>query len=92
MKESIGLLEGNLLKIFNKFIEDINARIDTYFNKKSEIELSRRGLIDFGNFVDIAYDGDKKVYPEIVDDIKKNNSKKKKGLGFDKSDLNLIKK
>ena len=28
MKESIGLLEGNMLKIFNKYIEQLNIRIE----------------------------------------------------------------
>ena len=83
MKEPIGLLNGNMLKIFNKYIENLNNRIDAYLNKRSEDVLAKSSLVDFGDFFDIKYDTDSEgnVYPDIVDAIKGGETKKKKKLG-----------
>lgn len=83
MKEPIGILEGNMLKIFNCYIEQLNAKIDSYLNKRSEFELGKKGLVDFGDFFDIKYDTDAedKVYPNVSDEIKGGEIKKKKKLG-----------
>ena len=80
LKEPIGIITGNLLNIFNKFIDDIGLYIDTFLNKKSEKELNRRGLVDFSDFMDVSYDvdGTGDVYPDIYDEIKKGGEEKKK--------------
>jgi len=83
MKEPIGLLNNNLLNIFNKYIDDINICIDTYLNKKTEFELGKKGLVDFGDFMEISYDTDSQgnVYPSIIDDIRNGGGEKKKKKG-----------
>lgn len=80
MKEPIGILNNNMLAIFNNYIDEISKKIDLYFNKKTEFELSKKGLVDFGDFFEIKYDtdADNKVYPDIYDEIKSGGEQKKK--------------
>ena len=80
MKEPIGILNNNMLAIFNNYIDEISGKIDLYFNKKTEFELSKKGLVDFGDFFEIKYDtdADNKVYPDIYDEIKSGGEEKKK--------------
>ena len=59
---------------------------DEYLKKKSEVELTRSGLVDFGEFFDIKYDVDaeKQVYPDVYKEIEQSaesKSKKEKSLG-----------
>lgn len=84
-KKAIGIFTDNTVKLFNKFIDDIEDHIGTYLQRISEIELTRAGLLDFGDYFDIVYDvdGDGEVYPDVYSEFEKGNgdSKKKKGKG-----------
>ncbi len=79
-KKPIGIFTESTINIFNQFVELIQKKIDEYFNKKSEIELTRSGLIDFGQFFDIKYDTDaeEKVYPDVYTELEKGGSSKDK--------------
>ena len=84
-KKAIGIFTDNTVKLFNKFIDDIEDHIGTYLKRISEIELTRAGLLDFGDYFDIVYDvdGDGEVYPDVYSEFEKGNgdSKKKKDKG-----------
>jgi hypothetical protein len=84
-KKPIGIFTENTVKLFNKFVDDIDTYISKYLNKISEIELGRAGLLDFGDFFEIQYDtdGEGQVYPDVYDEFDKGHSddKKKKGKG-----------
>ena len=84
-KKAIGIFTDNTVKLFNKFIDDIEDHIGTYLKRISEIELTRAGLLDFGDFFDIQYDvdGEGEVYPDVYSEFEKgvSNDKKKKGKG-----------
>ena len=79
-KKPIGIFTENTLNIFNNFVDFIQKKIDEYFNKKSEIELTRSGLVDFGEFFDIKYDVDAEdqVYPDVYTEIEQGREKEKK--------------
>jgi hypothetical protein len=82
-KKPIGLFTDNTVVLFNKFVEDINIYIEQYLNKTHEIELTRAGLLDFGDFFEIKYDqdGEGDVYPDVYSEFEKGvtDEKKKKG-------------
>lgn len=81
-KKPIGIFTENTVKLFNGFVELIDTIINTYMKKLSEIELTRAGLLDFGDFFDISYDvdGDGQTYPDIYSEFEKGvSSDKKKG-------------
>ena len=86
-KKPIGIFTDSTITIFNHFVDLIQNKIDQYFNKKSEIELTRSGLVDFGEFFDIKYDVDSEdqVYPDVYTEIEKGSGgekdKKKGKLG-----------
>jgi len=84
-KKPIGIFTENTVKLFNKFVTDIEDYIDSYLGKLHEIELGRSGLIDFGEFLDISYDkdGEGDVYPDVYSEFEKGvgQDKKKKGKG-----------
>lgn len=84
-KKPIGIFTENTVKLFNKFVDDIEVYIGKYLNKIQEIELGRAGLLDFGDFFDIQYDTDAEgqVYPDVYDEFEKEEEtgKKKKGKG-----------
>ena len=87
--EKFGIFTQGGIVLFNNFVKYLDKIIDEYFNKKSEEELNRRGLVNFDDYFDIKYDvdGEEKVYPNIYDEITKGEEKKKKKGSFDKSDL-----
>lgn len=96
-KKPIGVFNEATLVIFNNFVDYIQNRIDEFFNKKSEVELTRAGLIDFGTFFEISYDtdGDQQVYLDLYDDLVDAggaNKKKKGGVkpGIEKDDNNNL--
>lgn len=82
-KKAIGIFTENSVKLFNKFVDDIENNIDFYMGKMHELELTRAGLIDFGEFFDLKYDvdGSGETYPDIYSDFEKGkvDNKKKKG-------------
>lgn len=82
-KKAIGIFTDNTVILFNHFVNHLNSYIDNYLNKSNEIELTKSGLIDFGEFFDIKYDqdGDGEVYPDVYSEFEKESdqSKKKKG-------------
>lgn len=83
-KKPIGIFTDSTITIFNTFVDLIQNKIDQYFNKKSEIELTRSGLVDFGEFFDIKYDVDAEdqVYPDVYTEIERgsgDSKDKKKG-------------
>jgi len=85
-KREIGVFTPATLEIFNGYVNKIESKIDEFLKKKSEVELSRSGLVDFGEFFDIKYDidADDKVYPDIYKEIEASadqKSKKGKDLG-----------
>lgn len=81
-KKAIGIFTDNTLILFNKFVDDLNSLIDNYLNKMREIDLTRGGLLDFGDFFEIKYDADAEgqVYPDVYDTFESEPSiEKKKG-------------
>jgi hypothetical protein len=84
-KKPIGIFTENTVKLFNKFIQNIDDYISEYLGKIHEIELGKAGLLDFGDFFDIQYDtdGEGQVYPDVYDEFEKgvDIDKKKKGKG-----------
>jgi len=84
-KKPIGIFTENTVKLFNKFIQNIDDYISEYLGKIHEIELGKAGLLDFGDFFDINFDvdGDGQVYPDVYDEFEKgvDIDKKKKGKG-----------
>jgi hypothetical protein len=78
-KKPIGIFTDSTITIFNTFVDVIQKKIDQYFNKKSEIELTRSGLVDFGEFFDIKYDVDSEdqVYPDVYTEIEKGSGEEK---------------
>jgi hypothetical protein len=85
-KKPIGLFTNETISIFNGFVDSIERHIDTFLNKKSEIEITKRGLLDFSDYFDIKYDvdGDSEVYPDVYDEFEKD------GEGTDKKDKGKI--
>lgn len=84
-KKPIGVFTENTVILFNKFVDEISNYIDTYLNKIHEVELTRAGLLDFGDFFEIKYDQDAEgqVYPDIYTEFEKGfpDDNKKKGKG-----------
>jgi hypothetical protein len=84
-KKPIGVFTENTVKLFNKFVDEINNHIEAYLGKMNEIELGRAGLLDFGDFFEIQYDtdGEGQVYPDVYSEFsgEKTEDKKKKGKG-----------
>jgi len=81
-KKEIGVFTTSTLEIFNNYVKSLSDKIDQFLKKKSEIQLTRSGLVDFGEFFDIKYDvdADDKVYPDVYTEIEQSaQSKKKKG-------------
>lgn len=81
-KKPIGIFTENTLILFNKFVDELNLHIDNYLNKMREIDLTRGGLLDFGDFFEIKYDADAEgqVYPDVYDTFEREPSiEKKKG-------------
>jgi len=81
-KKEIGVFTNSTLQIFNEYVKTLQSKIDFFLKKKSEIQLSRSGLVDFGEFFDIKYDtdSDEKVYPDVYKEIEQTSlDKKKKG-------------
>lgn len=95
-KRAIGVFNDATVRIFNDFVLKIRGVIDSYFNKKSEVELTRAGLMDFGSFFDISYqvDGNDEVYPDVFKEIEDSQKDKKdKGSKLDtKSGFGGLKK
>lgn len=84
--KEFGVFTKNGILLFNNFVKFLKTTIDEHFNKKSEEELQKRGLVDFSDFFDIKYDvdGQDKVYPSIYDEITGGEDKKKKKGVLDK--------
>ena len=83
-KKPIGVFTESTVKLFNLFVDDISNHIDAYLNKMHELELTRAGLLDFGDFFDIQYDVDAEgeVYPDVYTEFEKGaEESKKKGKG-----------
>ena len=83
-KKTIGVFNEATIRIFNYFVKSLQDKIDEFFNKKSEVELTRNSLMDFGDFFDIKYDKDAEdqVYPDMYKEIERGEEeKKKKDLG-----------
>jgi hypothetical protein len=81
-RKAIGIFTENTLILFNKFVDELNLHIDNYLNKMREIDLTRGGLLDFGDFFEIKYDADAEgqVYPDVYDTFEREPSiEKKKG-------------
>lgn len=79
-KKAIGIFTDNTVKLFNGFVDDIQNHIDKYLNRMHEIELTRAGLVDFSDFLDLKYDvdGEGDVYPDVYSEFEKGVSQDKK--------------
>ena len=79
-KKPIGVFTDSTLVIFNNFVDKIQEKIDMSYKIKSEIELGRSGLMDFGDFFEIKYDTDSEgqVYPDVYNEIEKESEEEKK--------------
>jgi hypothetical protein len=85
-KKPIGIFTESTVKLFNLFVDNINIYIDSYLNKIHELELTRAGLLDFGDFFEIQYDTDAEgdVYPDVYSEFETGSTTdKKKGKGKD---------
>ncbi|MCF8135321.1 MAG: hypothetical protein K9J32_07515 [Synechococcus lacustris] len=84
-KKPIGVFTDNTVILFNVFVTDVSNYIEKYMNKIHEVELTRAGLLDFGDFFEIQYDsdGEGEVYPDVYSEFEKGagGEKKKKGKG-----------
>jgi len=83
-KKPIGIFTESTVKLFNLFVDDISKHIDTHMNKIHELELTRSGLLDFGDFFEIQYDADAEgeVYPDVYTEFERGAGEgKKKGKG-----------
>jgi hypothetical protein len=84
-KKPIGVFTENTVKLFNKFVDEIDDHINFYLGKMHEIELGKAGLLDFGDFFEIKYDTDGagEIYVDIYSEFSKETTddKKKKGKG-----------
>jgi len=84
-KKPIGVFTESTVKLFNLFVDEIFWHIDSYMNKMHELELTRAGLLDFGDFFEIQYDvdGEGEVYPDVYTEFEKGSGdgKGKKGKG-----------
>lgn len=84
-KKPIGVFTENTVKLFNKFVDEIDNHINTYLGRMHEIELGKAGLLDFGDFFEIQYDTDAEgqVYPDVYSEFsgETTDDKKKKGKG-----------
>jgi hypothetical protein len=82
-KKPIGIFTENTIILFNKFVDKIDHIIDKHLNKLREIDITRGGLLDFGDFFEIKYDqdADGQVYPDVYDTFDKEpvSTKKKDG-------------
>ena len=89
-KKEIGIFTDRVLQLFNKFVNDINERINKHLNIISDSQLRKTGLVDFDKYYDIKYnidyDGEGVIYPDFYDDFEVGEDKdKKKGkLDFKK--------
>jgi len=101
-KKPIGILTEPTIVVFNNFVDHIHKRINLSLNKKSETDIIRSGLVDFGEFFDIksSYDkdGEGKSYPDIYKEIERNRDKEsmdsksgEKGKVITGSEKNLLK-
>jgi|688.fasta_scaffold59620_2 hypothetical protein len=83
-KKPIGIFTDGTVRLFNLFVDRISDHIEKYLNRMSEMELTRAGLLDFGDFFEIKYDtdADGEVYPDVYSEIvdKSNEKDKKKGM------------
>ncbi len=79
-KKAIGIFTDNTVKLFNGFVDDIQNHIDKYLSRMHEIELTRAGLVDFSDFLDLKYDvdGEGDVYPDVYSEFEKGVSQDKK--------------
>jgi hypothetical protein len=76
--------------IFKVILGSFNKRkkkpigIFTDSNRTNEVELTRAGLLDFGDFFDIKYDTDAEgeVYPDVYSEIEKGADEKSKKKGM----------
>jgi hypothetical protein len=82
-KKPIGLFTDNTVILFNHFVDIISTYIDKYLNVSNEVELTRAGLLDFGDFFDIKYDQDAEgeVYPDVYSEFEKGTDQEKKKKG-----------
>lgn len=83
-KKPIGIFTDSTVNLFNLFVSRISDHVETYLNRTNEVELTRAGLLDFGDFFDIKYDTDAEgeVYPDVYSEIEKGADEKSKKKGM----------
>lgn len=84
-KKPIGVFTENTVKLFNKFVDEIDNHINKYLGRMHEIELGKAGLLDFGDFFEIQYDTDAEgqVYPDVYSEFSGETTEDKKKKGKD---------
>lgn len=82
-KKPIGVFTPETLIIFNTFVDQISSYIDKYLKKSNEVELTKKKLLDFGEFFEIKYDVDSEnqVYPDIYNEFEVGSPEEKKKKG-----------
>ena len=82
-KKPMGVFTDSTVVLFNNFVDEIFKYIDFFLNKSQETDLTRSGLLDFGDYFDIKYDvdGDGQVYPDVYSEFEKGVDNKKKDKG-----------
>jgi len=83
-KKPIGIFTAGTVSLFNRFVDEINGIVERHLGRASEVELTRAGLLDFGDFFDIKYDTDAEgeVYPDVYSEIEKGADEKSKKKGI----------
>lgn len=79
-KKPIGIFTENTIILFNSFVDKLDTILDSFLNKLKEIDFTRGGLLDFGEFfsIDFDVDGSGEVYPDVYDTFEKEPTSDKK--------------
>ena len=82
-KKPIGVFTDSTIVLFNNFVDFIDEALDTYLNKRTEKELTKSQLVDFGKWFDLKVDVDAEgnVYPDVWDEIQARGAGKDKDKG-----------
>jgi hypothetical protein len=91
-KKPMGVFNNNTLILFNSYVDTIQQRVNNHLKRKSEVELVKKGLLDFSDYFDIKYDTDSQgnVYPDVYKEFERGRDEKgdkSKGLSKFSKDI-----